>query len=267
MRDSQTSFIPIIWDFSCNPRSLTGPRVLSGIVIRLFPFQHSLHEAITNHAISGYNPKQRPQGENGGYYGNRVSSRPDSYIDNYGPPPNQYNNGRRFGQRMNSDPTLYGHNSQNTYPSPTYPQSYDTGGSISANDSHGTDQWGNSTDPSSENSSIDRVQPAPKPDLGEVYGFNGFGGAPQFQGPILEEHGKGAPAYGQPGYGQSQIMSGAGQPYQGNGASNGSPPHSRAKENVPKVPIKLGNSPAANLSSSANSEKKKSWLKRRFSKS
>lgn len=167
---------------------------------------------------------------------------------------------------MNSDPTLYGHNSQNTYPLPTYPQSYDTGGSVSANDSHGTDQWGNSTDPSSENSSIDRVQPAQKPDLGEVYGFNGFGGAPQFQGPILEEHGKDAPAYGQPGYGQSPTA-GAGQPYQGNGASTRSAPHGRAKENTPKAPIKLGNSTAAILSSSASTEKKKSWLRRRFSKS
>ncbi|MCJ1426021.1 hypothetical protein MMC29_003923 [Sticta canariensis] len=214
----------------------------------------------------GYNPRQRAPGENGGYYGNRVSSRPDSYIDNYATPPNQYNSGRKLGQRMNSNPTLYGHNGQTTYPSPTYPQSYDTGGSISANDSHGTDQWGNSTDPSSENSSIDRVQPAPKPDLGEVYGFNGFGGAPQFQGPILEEHGKGAPAYGQPGYGQSQMMSGAGQPYQGNGALTGSPSRG-ANGYVPKVPIKLGNSSTANLSPNASGEKKKGWLKRRFSKS
>lgn len=217
--------------------------------------------------ISGYNPKQRPQGENGAYSANRVSSRPESYIDNYATPTNHYTNGRKLGQRMNSDPTLYGHNSQNVYPSPTYPQSYDTGGSISANDSHGTDQWGNSTDPSSENSSIDRVQPAPKPDLGEVYGFNGFGGAPQFQGPILEEHGNGAPTYGQPGYGQSQMMSGAGHPYQGNGATLGLLPHGRAKGDVPKVPIKLGSSPVANLPSSASSEKKKGWLKRRFSRS
>ena len=221
---------------------------------------------LTDHGISGYNPRQRAPGENGGYYGNRVSSRPDSYIDNYDTLPNQYNSGRKLGQRMNSDPTLYGHNGQTTNPSPTYPQSYDTGGSISANDSHRPDPWGNSTDPSSENSSIDRVQPAPKPDLGEVYGFNGFGGAPQFQGPILEEHGKGAPAYGQPGYGQSQMMSGAGQPYQGNGALTGSPSRGTDR-NVPKVPIKLGNSSAANLSPNASGEKKKGWLKRRFSKS
>ena len=167
---------------------------------------------------------------------------------------------------MNSDLGHYGHNNQNSYSSPAYQQSYDTGGSISANESHGTDQWGTSTDPSSENSSIDRVQPAPKPDLGEVYGFNGFGGAPQFQGPILEEHGQGDPTYGQPRYGQSQSVAGAGRPYQGNGESAGPSPKLHPKENIPTGPIKLGNSPAGNLSSSGTGEKRKSWLKRRFSK-
>lgn len=189
-------------------------------------------------------------------------------VENSATPSNQGVNSRRYAARLNSDLTLYGNNTQSTASYP-YQQSYDTGGSNSANESHGTDQWGNSTDPSSENSSIDRVPQASKPDLGEVYGFNGFGGAPQFQGPILEEHSHGAPAYGQLGYGQSQMAMGNGHPYQGNGTSIGPapPPHTSFKGNAPRVPIKLGNSSIIASTSSVNtSEKRKSWLKRRFSK-
>ena len=240
------------------------------------PRPFGLKKKLTNFLKpAGYQPQQRTQVYgSGGYYGNRMSqSRPDSMIDNYGNAPNQYGNGRRFGPRNHSDPALYGHNStQGVYPSHGHQQSYDTVASAS-NGSHATDQWGNSTDPSSENSSIDRVQTAPKPDLGEAYGFNGFGGAPQFQGPILEEHGHGAPGYGHPGYGQSQVASGNGHPYQGNGAPT-PPSHAPPKDIGPTAPIKLG-SPAtvknsaggSRLPPTADTEKRKSWLKRRFSKS
>ena len=193
-------------------------------------------------------------------------------IDNYGNFQNQYSGGRRFGPRNHSDPALYGQNSiQGVYPSHGHQQSYDTVASAS-NGSHATDQWGNSTDPSSENSSIDRVQTAPKPDLGEAYGFNGFGGAPQIQGPILEEHGQGAPGYGHPGYGQSQVAAGNGHPYQGN-EGPAPPPHAPLKDTGPKVPIKLGSPAVARASAGASrpaptvdTDKRKSWLKRRFSK-
>lgn len=193
-------------------------------------------------------------------------SRPDSIIDNYGHAPSQYGSGRRFGPRNHSDPALYGHNNtQGVYPSHGHQQSYDTVASAS-NGSHATDQWGNSTDPSSENSSIDRVQTAPKSDLGEAYGFNGFGGAPQFQGPILEEHGQGAPGYGHPGYGQSQVAAGNGPPYQGN-AAPAPPPHAPPKDTGPKVPIKLGSSAVGSRPPPpVDTDKRKSWLKRRFSK-
>ena len=215
-----------------------------------------------------------PADGGGGYYGNRMShSRPDSVVDTYGGNTStQYGNGRRFGPRNHSDPALYGHNNtQGVYPSHGHQQSYDTVASAS-NGSHATDQWGNSTDPSSENSSIDRVQTAPKSDLGEAYGFNGFGGAPQIQGPILEEHGPGAPGYGHPGYGQSQATAGNGHPYQGNGAL--APPlHAPAKDAGPRVPIKLGSSTVEGHSAVASrptpivdTDKRKSWLKRRFSK-
>lgn len=222
---------------------------------------------------TGYQAQHRSPTDGGGYYGNRMSnSRPDSMIDNYGNLPSQYGSGRRFGPRNHSDPALYGHNhSQGVYPSHGHQQSYDTVASAS-NGSHATDQWGNSTDPSSENSSIDRVQTAPKPDLGESYGFNGFGGAPQFQGPILEEHGHGTPGYGHPGYGQSQVAAGNGYPYQGNGAP--APPlHAPPKDAGPRVPIKLGSSAVGGSPtvgsrplSTIDTDKRKSWLKRRFSK-
>lgn len=222
--------------------------------------------------------------DGGGYYGNRNgNSRPDSYIDPYGNPPNHYGtaningngNGRqRFGPRNHSDPALF---SQANTPGGVYPshgqqQSYDTVASAS-NGSHATDQWGNSTDPSSENSSIERVQQATKPDVGEAYGFNGFGAGPQFQGPILEEHGQGAPGYGQPGYGRERVADGNGFPYQGNAAPI-PPPHFPPKQITPRAPIKLGGSSGPGNSAPVShktvapidAEKRKSWLKRRFSK-
>lgn len=179
---------------------------------------------------------------------------------------------RRFGPRVRSDPLMYGNNNPGpVYPSHGHQQSYDTVASAaaSANGSGATDPWGNSTDPSSENSSIDKVPQGSKPDLAEAYGFNGFGGAPQFQGPILEEHGSGSPAYGHPGYGQSHPgMAGGGPPFQGNDAGAPFPPPHGVRQEAPRVPIKLGNS--GNVSSFSpsitKSEKRRSWLQRRFSK-
>lgn len=217
-----------------------------------------------------YTPRQRQQMENGGYYGHRMSiARPDSFIETYGAS-NQYPNSRRLSQRVNSDTALPSQNNSHVYPY-GYQQPTEASGSSSANESHGTDQWGNLTDPSSENSSIDKVQQAPKPDLGEIYGFSGFGGAPQFQGPILEEHGQDEAACGQLKYGHSQGIAGGGYPYQGKRAANEAPPppppHASPKEDVHRVPIKLGSSPiSASTSPSPTGDKRKSWLRRRFSK-
>lgn len=226
---------------------------------------------------AGYQAQQRPAAEYNGYYGNRMSyKRPESYAENSGTSHDPYGSGRRGIPRNQSEPMLNGQsnaqsnvqpngssNAQGVYPSHAHQQSYDTVGTASYG-SDGTHQWGNSTDPSSENSSIDRVQPPQKPDLGEVYGFNGFGGAPQFQGPILEEHGQGTPGYGQPGYGKGQAVAGVGNPYQGNGAAPPPPPH---KETRPRVPIKLGApSVASRAPPAVDSDKRKSWLKRRFSR-
>ncbi|KAL8746596.1 MAG: hypothetical protein Q9190_001404 [Brigantiaea leucoxantha] len=212
-------------------------------------------------------PHQRFGGDSsGGYYGNRINTgRPDSYVEGNGNNQSYYS--RRVSQRASSDPALYGAHSQNVYPAHGYHQSYDTVASASGNESHGTEQWGNSTDPSSENSSIDKIQHNTKPDTAEVYGFSGFGGAPYLPGPILEEHGQGSPAYGQPGYGQSQKNPNGGNAYQGNELPPPPPPHKEAIVNKPRVPIKLGSpAPAVQTTPSVSPEKRKSWLKRRFSK-
>ena len=249
---------------------------------------------------TGYNNVSAPQrfpGDSGGYYGNRMSyhrperpeksERPESYVENGGNQQGHYNqyyqqNRRQFGPRNHSDPMLYGNNAHahQVYPSHNNQQSYDT--VTSGTRSHDTDQWGNSTDPSSENSSIDRIQQVPKPDLAEQYGFSGFGGAPQFQGPILEEFDNGSPAYGQPGYGQGNPN--GGRPYQGNGVAPPPPVHGASPREIPPpVPIKLGpsaggtaynkgpvysngNARPSQLDRSDTGEKRKGWLKRRFSR-
>lgn len=238
---------------------------------------------ITNCLIGYGNGNVQRFPENGGYYGNRMSyGRPDSYIENFGHSATQrdrdrdrdHHQNRKFGPRTQSDPMLYGgHNiqSQGIYPSHANQQSYDTVTS-SGTGSHGTEPWGNSTDPSSENSSIDRLSQVPKQDLGEIYGFNGFGA-----GPILEEHHKDAPAYGQPGYAQSHTIPNQGYAYQGNGVPPVPPPHVHPRETRPRPPIKLGTTPGnpyvngkalppQPLNRIDTSEKRQSWLKRRFSK-
>jgi hypothetical protein len=121
----------------------------------------------------------------------------------------------------------------------------------------GSDPIGYSTDPSSENSSMDRVathMPVKEPQ--ETYGFNGFGTTPQF-----------AP--------QANGMSGQQNGY---GAQRG--PH--GYEQGPQVPRKLGkatpNQPMKLGDTSGNAgpppvqhpevgEKRKSWFGKRFSKS
>ncbi|KAF2270535.1 hypothetical protein CC78DRAFT_539055 [Lojkania enalia] len=205
----------------------------------------------------------------GGYYGSRqAAAARESWVDNgygpSGPPRARYNQ-----QRMQSDPgwNRYG-NGQGVYPSQGYQQSRDT---VITGGSNGSQSEPYSTDPSSENSSIERAPAPAKPDMGEQYGFSGFGGGPQFQGPILEE------------YGNSAGPSGDGyfpQPYPNN---TNLPPPVPAKTGPPPPInnsnlIKLSNSqgpPPVNdngrpnvltRNSTNNSEKRKSWLKRRFSK-
>ncbi|EMC94936.1 hypothetical protein BAUCODRAFT_73114 [Baudoinia panamericana UAMH 10762] len=170
----------------------------------------------------------------GGYYGD---GRRESYMNNgYGPPR------MRNGNRMASEGAIP---HQRPYPQHGYHQSQDTMNTGVTNGSDSTGPWASNTDPSSENSSIDRnMVGAGKPGDQQWpqqngYVSNGYGSNP----PIMEEGGS---AYGGP------VQ-----------APNG-----------PRRPIPLGNSGDAPISppgklpsvARAEPEKKKGWLKRRFSK-
>ena len=124
---------------------------------------------------------------------------------------------------------------------------------------------GYSTDPSSDNSSLDRVQPPAPPEHNYSLGFNGYGGVQNSQVFNYGSNGHG-------GYAAKQadmpIMSGG---YQG---QNGGPPPLPRKESIqglPRVPIKLGSS--GNSASTTYvaprpgaGEKRRSWFGKRFSK-
>jgi hypothetical protein len=136
---------------------------------------------------------------------------------------------------------------------------------VNTHGSNGSHSEPYSTDPSSENSSIERGGPVKQPDrdLGEQYGFSGFGGGPQ---PILEEYGN---RQGYPGNAIFQQQ------------HSNLPPPLPAKTNAPPANnpnvIKLSNSqgqgaPAVGgdrpnvLSRKSTEDKRKSWFKKRFSK-
>lgn len=218
----------------------------------------------------------------GGYYGHRMSqSGPEGYGEGYsGQSP--YNRARH-GPRMplNHSPNGYHtphgvtngqHVNHGVYPSQGYQRSYDTVTTASGSAGYVTDPWGNSTDPSSENSSIDRIQQAPKPDPAETYGFTGFG-----SGPDLHSLAPGdSPING--AHEQPQI-NGA---YQDRGRSDfppQAPPHGPQYAAGPspppkgesfgaRTPIKLGSSSppstqAPDMAGAAGEPaKRKSWFKR-----
>ena len=158
-----------------------------------------------------------------------------------GPPRSRYN-------RMQSDPAYNRYNNANGYngyPTSGYQQPRDT---VHTNGSNGSPNEHYASDPSSENSSIERAPPVRQPDMGEQYGFHGFGGDR-----IMEENSQDNAYFTQP-------------PNQGNSAP-------------PPVPAKVGsNQPARLTKNNSNSpppvggqarpsnEKRRSWFKRRFSK-
>jgi len=167
---------------------------------------------------------------------------------------------------------MYG---QRPYQQHNHQQSHDTVNMGNGSDSTGP--WANSTDPSSENSSIDKVNAMNKPmDPYANYNANGYNGT------IMEERGAGMyngnhmheDEYGQPirsGLRNEQPNGyGPRDPYNRSNTSPGlsQPPAARK-------PIPLGNSGSGAMISGApysqpaytpEPEKRQSWLKRRFSK-
>ncbi|KAK5172109.1 uncharacterized protein LTR77_003747 [Saxophila tyrrhenica] len=195
---------------------------------------------------AGPSPSRYAPSQQGGYYG---SPTPGSQR-------------QRYGNRMQSDPQFY--NQSRPYPQQHgYHNSHDT---VNTHGSDSTGPWANSTDPSSENSSLDRVNgvnsmskgPA---DMHAAYnqGQNGY------NGPIMEEQGQGA--YGdypyQNGYGQQQQQQngmGRGQRERNNTAPSQQPRPMQLNSGPP--PPSHGLPPA----SRPEPEKRKSWLSRKFSK-
>jgi hypothetical protein len=190
--------------------------------------------SVANVLSAGNDGPRPPMG--GGYYGNQQR---DSYVGPSGP-------GRmRYGNRMQSDGAIaYGR----PYPQHMPHTSQDTMNTGVTNGSDSTGPWANSTDPSSENSSIENNAMGKQPAFG--YGQvppNGYPNSP----PIMEEQGQNGYGYGGPVQAPNPSQSAA-----------------------PRRPIPLGNSsdapppPPGKLPSTARQEpeKKKGWLKRRFSK-
>jgi len=225
-------------------------------------------DAMANRRSSYYGGTQvttdeRPRYPQNGYYGGvRASSyRPEStYMDgraNGMTRSNSYYNGGDNGAGPSNSyfPTRARY--PRTAPEPHFragpgvyslnanPQSYET---VTSGSGGSGEVVGYSTDPSSENSSVDRVAPLPPTkDLAETYGIPGFGNTPQ--------------------YGLNELYVGNGGPVQqGNGNQ---PPSLPRKESVPRVPIGLratrGNSVLEKKPGAG--EKRKSWFGKRFSKS
>jgi hypothetical protein len=195
-------------------------------------------------------------------YGRPPMSRPDSYVDHGASGSNgySYNQGHRGNRprhgnsRMNSEYNN-GHNQQQQfYPNSPYQRSNDnfTAGSGSAN----TDQWGNSTDPSSVNSSFDRLQQQAaqqkqyqqQQQQAENYGLNGFGGNPDTSFHHQQDYHNGPPPPPPHGQSYSQMNGGA-------GAAMSSQPFN------PPLPA-----PVRKVADDDKKSKRGSWFKRRFSK-
>ncbi|KKA25587.1 hypothetical protein T310_0392 [Rasamsonia emersonii CBS 393.64] len=219
-------------------------------------------EKLTWCCVIGGNANHNRYSDQGNYpYGRGSYSRPDSYVDNnyqgsqqYSPhyPYNQYRGQRpRQNGRMNSE-YGYGGNAANFYPQQSYQRSNDnmTAGSGSNN----TDQWGNSTDPSSVNSSMDRLQQQlqngqKQESPQETYGFSGFGDSPQLDTSFQEHAAPKPPPHG----GQNTYTNGA------NAYSQPPPPPS--KNDTPESANNKG------TLKKNGSEKRQSWFKKRFSRS
>lgn len=157
-------------------------------------------------------------------------------------------------------------NNSGVYPPNGNPQSYETVTTASGSGSSG-EALGYSTDPSSENSSFDRIPAASRQEYNE--GYNGY------LQPLSNVQTKDGYAHGgHPSQLSQQYgAGGASQGYQSNGylpQKKSSPPPNT--ENVPpRVPIKLGKSaggPAQNSTPEPvqEKEKRKGWFSKRFSR-
>ncbi|RDW86703.1 uncharacterized protein DSM5745_03345 [Aspergillus mulundensis] len=233
---------------------------------------------------------QYPNGQNRqyndrGYHGGRPNnySRPNSYMDNGngyynggGPSESYYpynqNGGRRPRQQprghseqpsYSSQPSGY---SQNAYGQTGYFKSSDNVTVATPSGSGSTpDQWANSTDPSSINSSLDQFQQQQQQQqqqheqaMADSYGFQGFGAGPNINDQTFVSNSAGKPPYGQAPPAPPAHDPNAGGPV-------GGPPNPQLVAGRRHLQRK---SQQQSVSSDAgdNGTKRKSWFKRTFTK-
>lgn len=231
---------------SSNRRSTYSGRPVSQMN---FETNHSRRSSY--YGASGQNPQSRPRPNAGGYYrNNSYGFRPDSFVEE-APGASQQWPQRNATMRNASAPMYYNPNEKTPSPSHSHQQSYD-------NMTSGSDENSKSTNPSSQNSSFDQLHQLRKPDDGAYNGHHGYNGNFSSVSP--------ARPYGPPGpYGG--VQNGA------NGFQNGPPaPPKLAAPNNPRVPIKLDSGTGGGAEEfekdfkQATTPKRKSWLKKRFSR-
>lgn len=199
----------------------------------------------------------------GGYYqnGRGYGQRPDSMAEDYEGRDPRYSYPPRV-MRKGSSPMLSGPNAENVYPSHGHQPSYDT--ITSGGVSYGTDTRGNSTDPSSQNSSVDRfpMRPDEQHSGGNNQGIGYSNGPYSPVSPFYtseQSFWKGANGRPQAPYGRTEYSNGG---VTDNKIQSPSVPQ---KENLPPAPIKLDTGIDVETRPTPPA-KRQSWLKRRFSK-
>ncbi|KAK7541028.1 uncharacterized protein J3D65DRAFT_617219 [Phyllosticta citribraziliensis] len=214
----------------------------------------------------GYDPHRYNvnNGSRAGFYGSAPA--PAARInDPWSPAPVQGPPRNRYGQRMVApDYPRQPMPGQGLYPGHAYQHSRDTVNTGLSNSSG--EHWPNSTDPSSENSSIERGPVPPVKDPHEAFAFQGFGGAP-----AVDDYDYGNQAsYGAPPVGGNGVYY---PPTMAHAPPNGYSHMARMGDGPPEQPISPHvntNGPVSRQEVSAHPppppEKRKSWFKRRFSK-
>jgi hypothetical protein len=179
--------------------------------------------------------------------------RPDSYYNNMdNGPSNGYYPNRARHPRTAVEPH-YGHG-QGVYPAPGNQPFYETVTTASGSGSS-SEPAGYSTDPSSDNSSLDRIAGVGMKESSENYGLDGFGATPQLS-PL--------------DHGLEQYVSNGTPRKVNNGYMNQAPPPVPQKGGSATLrkPIKLGTT-SGNAGPAIQApvpEKRKSWFGRRFSR-
>lgn len=235
-----------------------------------------------------YNRHSTPSGPNNGsrgYYprnSEHNQARSNSYRTHnatMGPPP------------VSEYDEYAAHSYRDPYREP-YRESHDTTFTRDSNGYSSSEPWGNSTDPSSENSSVDRIHAITKPDHGDAYGYSQH--TPERVSPrhdaIQEEYGHDGTGYTQGDYNPAYTQQHMPAQYGSSGRSTGpaqdgrampppaAPAHqqqpqrnvnpSGASDRPPPPPPKHNKLQAQTpLQRQTSAEgKRKSWLSRRFSK-